>query len=107
MNWKMTELKQGWNKARTTKPLETEPLEEGITYKYYIIEDFDPVRVTLSCRGFEIGAETIDPQTGLLKIDNTLLSRIDTGPYVEEVDQDRFEALCKTLCQKKRITSQE
>jgi len=92
----MTKLKQGWDKARTT-----EELEDGVTYKYYILGGSRPVRVKLSCRGFEIGAETIDRTTGRFKRDHTLLSRLDLSWEVEEVDKERFEEFCKEFLQKK------
>jgi len=96
----MADLEQEWNKTR-----KTEPTEDVFTYKYYVIEDIDLVRVKLSSRGFEIGAERVDLRTGQLKRDNAVLRRVDLGPYVEEIDQTRFEELhnelCKHLLQKK------
>jgi len=97
----MADLEQEWNKTQ----LKEQP-EDGITYEYYMIGDFKPVRVKLSPRGFEIGAESIDIHTGQLKRDNALLMRIATSWEVEEIDRTRFEELCdelrKKLLQKKK-----
>jgi len=98
----MVELKQGWDKARTTGLS-----EEGITYQYYILGETRPVRVTFDSDGLIMGAETIDPQTGRLKIGHMLLSRLNRSWEVEEIDQERFEELCRALCQKKRMMDQE
>jgi len=39
----MTDLEQEWNKTQRTMRL-----EDGETYKYYAIADYNPIRVTLS-----------------------------------------------------------
>jgi len=88
----MADLEKGWDKAQIKGRL-----EDGETYKYYAIADYNPVRVTLSPRGFGIGAESIDLATGQLARDNMLLGRILTSYEVEEIDKIRFEKLCKAL----------
>lgn len=79
---------------------------DDTTYKYYVIGESNPVRVTFNNHGRKIGAARIDPETGDFKRDNTLMSRIETSPDVAEIDQMRFEELRKSLSQKK-ITNQE
>lgn len=55
----------------------------GNTYKYFLLGNSVPVRVTFNEKGLKIGAEAPDQETGKLRIKNTLMSRLETSPEVE------------------------
>ncbi len=64
-------------------------------YEYFLLGDTRPVRIAYSERGFKMGAETPDRETGELKIEHTLMSRIEQSWEVEEIDAETFEKLCR------------
>lgn len=76
-------------------------LDRGkMSYRYYLLGTQLPVRVCFNHKGLKIGAETVDQATGQLVIKNTLLSRIETSPDAEEIDQEQFETLCRDSVKK-------
>jgi hypothetical protein len=64
------------------------------TYEYYVLGQSNPVRLTFNSHGLKMGAETPDPHTGDLIIDNTLISRVENSPDAEKINRERFEELC-------------
>jgi hypothetical protein len=67
------------------------------SYQYFLLGERVPVRVPLDEDGLRMGAESPDPQTGELVIKNTLLSRLDQSPEVEEITQEKFDEICDGL----------
>lgn len=65
------------------------------SHKYYLLGSSVPVRVTLNADGLKIGAEAPDRETGRLVIRNSLLSRLEQSPEVEEIDEDEFNRRCR------------
>jgi len=82
------------------QPEQTQP-EEPSDYCYYSIGKANPIRVPLDRKGRKMGAEYLDLDTGQLRKDATLLSRIEQSWEAEEIDKDRFDLLCKLLMQRK------
>jgi len=76
-------------------------MENGQTYRYFFLGNSVPVRVTLSAKGLKMGAEAPDPETGRLVIKNTLLSRLEQSPEVDEIDKAEFDRLCEEFYIKK------
>jgi hypothetical protein len=70
-------------------------------YRYYSIGSSNPVRVVYDANGLKIRAETPDQSSGSLKINMLMLSRIEISYEAEEIDRDRFEALCAAIYAKK------
>jgi len=67
------------------------------SYKYYILGNATPIRVTLHSSGVELGAEVPDAQSRKLVVKNVLLSRLKQSPETEEVDQAHFDAVCASV----------
>ncbi len=61
-----------------------------------------PVRVALNKEGNPFDAESYDPQTDSLTRDVTLLSKVETDPYSDEITEQGFLALCSDLQLKKK-----
>lgn len=71
------------------------------TYKYYLLGNSMPLRVTFNENGLKMGAEAPDQDTGKLGIKNTFMSRIETSPEVEEITKDVFDQHCGQIFSKK------
>lgn len=71
------------------------------SYKYYLLGDTLPVRVTYNERGLKLGAEIPDAATGALRIQTTLLSKLETSHEVDEIDLSAFDARCRDVYTKK------
>lgn len=71
------------------------------TYKYFTLGSDNPVRVVFNDAGQKIGAEIPDPQTGDFEKDATFLSRLETSPDAQEIDQKKFKELCVGIYSKK------
>jgi len=67
------------------------------TFKYYLIDDTVPVRVSFDERGLKRGAEVPDAQRGALAIQHTMMSKIETYPWVTEIDRSQFDAACAAI----------
>lgn len=61
-----------------------------------------PVRVALNKEGNPFDAESYDPQTDSLTRDITLLSKVETDPYSDEITEQDFLVLCSDLQLKKK-----
>jgi len=77
-------------------------MDDGQHYKYYLLGERVPVRVTLNTKGWKVGAEVPDAQTGMLVIDHRYLSRIEQSPEVDEIDEAEFHRRCDEFFQRKR-----
>jgi len=71
--------------------------EQENRYKYYLLNETTPARVTFNNQGLKIGAEAPDAATRTLVIRTTLLSKIETADDVDEIDRQTFETLCNAL----------
>jgi len=76
-------------------------MQEQFTYKYYILGDSVPVRVSIDRQGREAGAETPSRETGALVFNHTYLSRLLESPEVEPVDEAEFNRRCEEFYAKK------
>lgn len=72
-------------------------MSERYTYRFYFLEEILPVKVEYNDRGFKVAALAPDQSTGTLSIKNTLLSRLETSHDVEEIDEERFDALVRQI----------
>lgn len=75
------------------------------TYRYYLLGESVPVKVTFNDRGLKMGAEAPDLETGQLVIKNTLMSRLEESPEVREIDEEEFLRRCKEFPLKKNSYS--
>lgn len=71
-------------------------------YKYYVLGNTVPVRVTFNASGLKLGAEIPNRDTKALEIRVDMLSRLEQSPEVDEVDQVTFEMLCNNFYLKKK-----
>lgn len=67
------------------------------TFKYYLIDDALPVRVVFDERGLKRGAEVPDARRGSLVIQTTIMSKVETYPWVTEIDRSQFDAACAAI----------
>lgn len=70
------------------------------TFLYYNLRG-SAVRVALDKNGYPFDAKSYDSQTDSLSRDVTLLSKVETDPYADEISEHDFEALCLSLKLKK------
>lgn len=77
----------------------TEPTNDG-RFKYYLLNDWQPVRVTMSEIGGQIDAHTPDPITGSLVRNTLLMSKVLRADWVEDIGRDEFEKLCRNIYRK-------
>lgn len=73
------------------------PDHSDISYKYYTLGENAPVRVKFNEAGLKINAEVPDPETQSLKIQTTLLSRLEKSSDTQEIDQETFDQMCKDI----------
>ncbi len=71
----------------------------GIThaYRYFLLGNSTPVRVSYNREGLKIGAEVPDENMGSLRIANTYLSKIEQSGDVEEIDESEFLRLAESI----------
>ena len=87
----MVEIKDNRNREEYTKAV------------YYRCHD-TPIRLVYTDDlSHPIGADTIDPNTGILIKNATLISKVDRDPLVEEITEEEFYALCEQKMQKTMI----
>jgi hypothetical protein len=72
--------------------------ENGLSYKYYLFEDFVPVRVTFDKNGCKLGAQVPDAERQQLVLRTMLLSRMDLNGFFDET----FDKLCEEEYAKKK-----
>lgn len=78
------------------KPYISPPPDAEGPYEYYLLGNTRPVRVICNERGLTVGAEAPDlDDSGALKINNVLISRILSSPEVEAITRDQFVELCQ------------
>lgn len=77
-------------------------MSQNVSYKYFLLGDTVPVRVTFNERGLKMGAETPDPEVKDLKLNMSMLSRLEQSYEVDEIDHGRFDALCNEIYSKKK-----
>jgi hypothetical protein len=85
--------------SRDTMVAETEPrvTNDAWTFKYYLIDDTLPVRVSFDEHGLKRGAEVPDAQHGSLVVRHTMMSKIETYPWITEIDRPQFDAACAAI----------
>jgi hypothetical protein len=76
--------------------------ENGLSYKYYLFEDFLPVRVTFDKNGCKLGAQVPDAERQQLVLRTMLLSRMDLNGFFDEMDKATFDKLCEEEYAKKK-----
>jgi hypothetical protein len=76
--------------------------EDGLSYKYYLFEDFLPVRVTFDKNGCKLGAQVPDAETQQLAFRTILLSRVNLNGFFDEMDKATFDKLCEEEYAKKK-----
>jgi hypothetical protein len=78
------------------KPYVSPPPDADGNYKYYLLGNVRPVRLTYNAKKLPIASEAPDPSDGgALKIDNELIGRIMSSPEVEDISRDEFVELCR------------
>jgi hypothetical protein len=68
--------------------------QNGDTYKYFLFEDFLPVRATFNKDGLKLGAQVPDAEAQQLVFRTTLLSAMDREGFFDEIDKAAFDRLC-------------
>ncbi len=81
--------------------LDNRSRDDTSSFLYYNLRG-EPVRVALNKAGNPFDAESYDPQTDSLTRDVTLLSKVETDPYSDEITEQDFLALCSELQLKKK-----
>lgn len=76
-------------------------------YKYYRLEKGSsridtPIRLVIDKEGNEIGADTIDPDTGSL-VRGAFMKEIYSSPHIEDISEAEFYVLCEKVMQKKQL----
>ena len=68
-----------------------------MTFKYYLLGESVPIRVTFNDLGHKIGAEVPDKNTGALLQKTTYLSRLEQSFEVIEMTADDFNRHCRLI----------
>lgn len=71
------------------------------TYKYYLLGDTVPIRVSFNDKGHEMGAQVPNKAKGELVYDGTYLSRIENSYEVEEITAEDFDRRCSEVFSRK------
>lgn len=76
--------------------------EEFGRFEYYRIGD-RPIRVVFRYEDDQIpiAADILNPNTGELVGNASLICEIDTSPFAEEITKKEFNSLCEEVMQKK------
>jgi hypothetical protein len=83
------------------KPLVSPPPDADGLYKYYVLGDVRPVRVTYNERGTNIFTEAPDPAGGGILKPAVLLVAIMKEEDVEGITKEQFVELCRQATFKK------
>jgi hypothetical protein len=89
------------------KPYVSPPHDAEGNFKYFLLGEVTPVRVTYYEPGLVMCVEAPDPKNlGTLKINNDLLSRLEKSHEVEDITRSKFVELCAQGSLKKNLSSQ-
>ena len=76
---------------------EPTPDNSGVSYRYFNLGLITPVRVKFNDAGHKINAEVPDPETQDLRMQPTLMSRLEKSPDTTEIDKETFDQMCKDI----------
>jgi len=68
-----------------------------VTYKYYLLGESVPIRVSFNENGHKFGAEVPGDTQGELLYKNMYLGRIEQSFEVDEISEDEFRKQCELV----------